>query len=161
MNIVLRPPEAAGPLLVGALGQDTVDTLRQLGHPQVLCRTPSSRPGWAVQRPSGLFVAAYFNAHDRVEALEIGRPSDRHDAVTYHGLDVFTPPAADLVSQLRRHTTILEEEDGHALTAPDLLLSFWRSTTPQSPNDEEGRFFESVLLAQPGYYDQPDEHERR
>jgi hypothetical protein len=38
--IVLRPPDAAGPLRIGAAGQDTVDTLRQLGDPQVLCRTP-------------------------------------------------------------------------------------------------------------------------
>lgn len=85
--------------------------------------------------------------------------ADRHDAVTYDGLDVFTTPAAQLVSQLRRHTTILAEEDAHAFTAPDLLLSFWRSTTPESPDDDEGRFFESVLLARPGYYDQPDKHE--
>lgn len=144
MVIVLRPPEAAGPLGIGATGQATVDTLRRLGDPQVLCRTPGSRPGWGVQRPSGLFIGAYFDAQDRVEAIELGRPGSTDDAVTYNGLDVFTTPAADLVTQLRRHMAVLEEEDGHAFTAPEVLLSFWRPTTTD-------RFFESVLLTRPGY----------
>jgi hypothetical protein len=47
------------------------------------------------------------------------------------------------------------EEDGHAFTAPSLLLSLWRPATPQAPDDQEGRFFESALIARPGYYDQP------
>ena len=68
-------------------------------------------------------------------------------------LDVFTTPAADLVTQLRRHTAIQEEEDGHTFTAPELLLAFWRPTTPETPDDENGRLFEGVLLARPGYGD--------
>jgi hypothetical protein len=154
--IVLRPPDAAGPLRIGATGQDTVDTLRQLGDPQVLCRTPDSRPAWAVHRPSGLFISAYFDADDRVEAIEFGR-GDADDAVTYNGLDVFTTPATDFITQLRRHTTVYEEEDGHSFTAPELLLAFWRSTTPETPDDTDGRYFEGVLLARPGYNDHQDE----
>lgn len=156
MIIVLSPPDAAGPLRIGATRQDTVDTLRQLGDPQVFHRTPDSHPAWAVHRPSGLFISACLDADDRVEAIEFGRPADNtDDAVTYNGLDMFTTPTADLVTQLRRYTTVHEEEDGHAFTAPDLLLAFWRPTTPETPDDEDGRFFESVLLARPGYYDQP------
>jgi hypothetical protein len=160
MIVTLRPPNAAGPLFIGATGQDTVDILRQLGDPQVLCRTPGSRPAWAVDRPSGLFIRVNFDAYDRVEAIELGRPHGTADAVSYNGLDVFTVPASDLITELRRRTTIDEEENGHAFTAPALLLSFWRSTTPETPDDEDGRFFESVLLARPGYYDhQPDKLE--
>ena len=136
-----------------------MDTLRQLDVPQVLCRASGSRPGWGIHRPSGLFIGVYFNAHDHVEAIEFGRPGDSTaDAVTYNELDVFTTPAADLITQLRQHTTVREEEDGHAFIAPDLLLAFWRPTTPETP-DDDGRFFERVLLARPGYYDQAaDEH---
>ena len=160
MIIMLHPPDVAGPLRIGATGQDAVDTLRQLGAPLVLCRSTGSRPGWGVHRPSGLFIGVYFDAHDHVEAIEFARPGDNAgDAVTYNELDVFTTPAADLVTQLRRRTTVHEEEDGHAFTAPDLLLALWRPTTPETPDDEDGRFFESVLLARPGYYDQAaDEH---
>jgi hypothetical protein len=161
MIITLIPPDVAGPLRIGATGQDAVDTLRQLGVPLVLCRTADSRPGWGVHRPSGLFIGVYFDTHDHVEAIEFGRPRDNTgDAVTYNELDVFATPAVDLVMQLRHHTIVHEEEDGHAFTAPDLLLALWRPTTPETPDDDEdGRYFESVMLARPGYYDQAaDEH---
>lgn len=162
MIITLHPPDAAGPLRIGATGQDTVDTLRQLGTPQALCRVTGSGPAWGVDRPSGLFIGVYFDTHDRVEAIELSRPSENtDDAVTYNDLNVFTTPAHDLVTQLRRRTTVHEEEDddGHAFTAPDLLLTFWRPTTPETSADEDGRFFASVLLARPGYHHQPaDEH---
>jgi hypothetical protein len=134
-----------------------VDIPRQLGDPQVMRKTPVSRPGWAVYRPSGLFIGAYFDAHDRVEALEFGRPSNTDDAVTYNGLDLFTTAAADLVTQLPGHTTLDEEQAGHTFTAPDLLLSLWQPTTPETPDDEAGRYFESVPLARPGYHHQPDD----
>src|SRR4051794_10463032 len=110
MIIALRPPDAAGPLRIGATGQHTVDTLRQLDVPLVLCRaTGSHPPGWGVHRPSGLFISVYFNAHDHVEAIEFGRPHDSTaDAVTYNELDVFTTPAADLITHLQQHTTVRE-----------------------------------------------------
>ncbi len=44
MIFEFHPPEAAGPLLIGATGNHTVEVLRQLGDPQVLCTTPGSRP---------------------------------------------------------------------------------------------------------------------
>jgi len=48
--------------------------------------------------------------------------------------------------------------DGAALlanarsTAPDLLLALWRAVVPEDDNDSDGRYFESVLAAMPGYY---------
>jgi hypothetical protein len=69
----LRPPRGAGPLLVGTPGQGIVEVLKQLGVPQVLCRTSGSRPAWGVHRPSGLFICTYFDADDRLEAIEFGR----------------------------------------------------------------------------------------
>jgi hypothetical protein len=152
MIIVLRPPEAAGPLFIGTTGQEAEDILRQLGAPLVLCRTPGSQPAWGVERPSGLFIGVYFDAQDRVDAIQLGRPGNSDDAVTYNGLDVFTTPAADLVTRLRPHTTVHEDEvdDGHRFTAPDLLLSFWQ-LTPETPDEGDGRYFDSVLLGRPSY----------
>ena len=110
MIIILRPPDLAGPLRIGATGQDTDDTLRQLGDPLVLCGVAGRRPGWGVVRPSGLEIGAYFDVDDRVEAIEFGRPGNNtEDTVTFNGLDVFTTPATDLVTQLRRHTAVEEE----------------------------------------------------
>jgi hypothetical protein len=155
MIIILRPPDVAGPLRIGATGQDTVDTLRQLGDPLVLCGIAGRRPGWGVDRPSGLYISTDFDVHHRVEAIEFGRPADNtEDAVTYNGLNVFTTPAADLVTQLRRHTAVEEEddEDGHTVTAPNLHLSFWRPPTAEIPADEDGTFFQRVRLARHGHY---------
>lgn len=96
-----------------------------------------------------------------MEAVELGRPDGTDDAITYDGLEVFTTPAADLITQLRQRTTVHQEEDASAFSAPSLLLSLRRLITPQSPHDQEGRFFDSVLIAQPGYYDQPGGPEPR
>jgi hypothetical protein len=120
-----------------------VDTLRQLGDPRTFCRTAGSKPAWAVHRPSGLSIVTYF---------ELGRPQRTNDTVIYEGLDVFTTPAAGVITQLRQHSTVHEEEAGHSFTAPSLLLALWRPVTPQSPDDQEARFFNSVLIAQPDYY---------
>ena len=157
MIINLRPPDAAGPLRIGASRQDTLDALERLGAPAPFGRVTVDLPGLAVDRPSGLFIGAHFDAQDRLEAIELGRPGKTaDDEVRYDGLDVFTTPALGLVAHLRQRTPVVEEEDGHAFTAPDLLVSFWRPTVPETPDDEEGRYFASVLLARPGYYDEPD-----
>jgi hypothetical protein len=85
MIFELHPPQAAGPLRIGAAGHDTVEILTQLGPPQVFCRTPESRPAWGVHRPSGLFIVAYFDADDRLEAIEFGRPAGKDDTITHDG----------------------------------------------------------------------------
>lgn len=155
MIFELNPPQGAGPLRIGATVYDTTELLKQLGTLAILCGIKGRRPGWGVHRPSGLFISALFDADDRVEAIQFGRPDGNVDAITYDGLDVFTTPAADLVAQLRQRTIIHveAEEDGCSFTAPSLLLSLWL-VTPESPHDQEGRFFGSVLIARPGYYDQ-------
>ncbi|MEV0794386.1 hypothetical protein [Kribbella sp. NPDC050459] len=153
MIIELHPPRSAGRLELAATGDEIVATMRQFGEPEVLCRAAGDRAGWCVTHPSGLFLSAYFDADDRAEAIELGRPTDPGVAVTYGGLDIFQTPAADLVEALRRTTRVLEEENGHSYTAPDLLLALWRPTTPEDPDDAEGNYFESVLIAEPGYYD--------
>ena len=85
MIFELHPPQAAGPLRIGAAGHDTVEILTRLGPPQVFFRTPESRPAWGVHRPSGLFIVAYFDADDRLEAIEFGRPAGKDDTITHDG----------------------------------------------------------------------------
>lgn len=134
----------------GASGPDTGEILKQLGSPQVFCRTAGRRPAWGVHRPCGLFIVAYFGANDQVEAMEFGRPDRSDDAVPHDGLDVFTmqqkisSPGCD-------STRASTRKKPGAVTAPSLFLSLWRPVTPQPPDDHEGRFFESVLIARPGY----------
>ncbi|MBO0869562.1 MAG: hypothetical protein J2P15_13450 [Micromonosporaceae bacterium] len=146
MLIVLRPPEAAGPLFIGAAGEEAVGILRELGQPLLLCGMRGSEPGWGVERPSGLFISLRFDA-GRVDAVELCRPSNGGDVVTYDGLDVFTTPAADLVTRLRADTTVVEEEreDQRRFTAPDLLLTFWQFTT-EIPDGYDRSHLHGVLV---------------
>ena len=152
MIFELCPPEIAGPLHMGAPIADTVEILKGLGTPLVLCRPRGSPPGLGVRRSSGLFISALFGPDGHLEAIEFGRPEAADDIVIYDGLDVFTTPAEDVMAQLRHCGAEHEEEDGYAFTAPDLFLSLWRSAIPESPDDQEGRFFESILIARTGYY---------
>jgi hypothetical protein len=62
-----------------------------------------------------------------------------------------------VVDRLREQTLIEPAEDDPAsFVAPELLLSLWRPfEADDEPNEEQGYFFSSVLLAAPGYYDTP------
>jgi len=71
MNLELHRPQAAGPLRIGATGHDTVEARKQFGGPRVLCRTPGSRPAWAVHCASGMFVGVYFDPDDRLGGRKV------------------------------------------------------------------------------------------
>jgi hypothetical protein len=43
------------------------------------------------------------------------------------------------------------EEDGMNVMVPEVFLGLWRRTVPQISDGEDGRYFESVLIAAPGY----------
>lgn len=51
---------------------------------------------------------------------------------------------------------VADYEAPASFVAPDLLLSFWRPFDgDDQPDDEQGYYFNSVLVARPGYYDGP------
>jgi hypothetical protein len=47
------------------------------------------------------------------------------------------------------------EEGGDSFVVPDLLLALWRGSNDPDDPDEDGkpRYFESVLVAAPGYFE--------
>lgn len=145
----LDPPRAAGPLRIGATGHDTVEILKQLGTLTFLCRTAGSPPAWGVDRPSGLFIGAYFDVDDHLEAIQFGRPDSTDDTVIYNGINVFELPAGELLGILRARTSIIEveEEDGSSFLAPDLHLTLWQPPVPTGPDDIDNRFIMSILLS--------------
>ena len=54
--------------------------------------------------------------------------------------------------KLGAHTSIEVDEGGRSVTAPDLLLALWRPVVPEGDCDRDGWYFESVVMAGPGYY---------
>lgn len=148
----LHPPDAAGPLRIGADRTEMVTALREFGEPRLVTRTLGHRPAWAVQRPSGLLVRAHLDRDGLLNAIEFGRPTGTEDVIRYRDMDVFGTPAEEFIAALRKHTSVIEEDHGYAYVAPDLLLSCWRAATPKNGDDTDGRHFDSVLIARPGYY---------
>ncbi|MFB7040053.1 hypothetical protein [Streptomyces sp. NPDC056294] len=156
MEFELAPPTGIGALAIGMPYKAADQALASFRDPSTI--SESDRPGRFVFRPSGLMVSIHCSRGE-LEAIELGRPAGRQDTVRFRGVDIFGLPAAEVVTRMRGLTTIAEAEDDPAsFVAPDLLLSFWRPfEADDAPDETQGYFFSSVLLARPGYYDTPAE----
>ena len=154
MDFGLAPPIGVGPLRIGMTRRSAGTVLDSLRDPSAV--SESDRPGQHIFRPGGLMISIHCG-RDLLEAVELGRPSTRTDRVVFRGLDVFTIPARELAQRMSEYTTIeADPDDPASFIAPDLLLSFWRPfAADDEPDEEQGYFFNSVLLARPGYYDTP------
>ncbi|MFF9853390.1 hypothetical protein [Streptomyces litmocidini] len=160
MDFLLEPPVGVGPLRIGMPRHDADAALESLRDLSVI--SESDRPGQHVFRPSGLMVGIH-STQGVLQAVEFGRPAATTDRVVFRGLDVFALPARQMVARMREHTRIeADPEDPASFIAPDLLLSFWRPfEADDDPEEEQGHYFTTVLLARPGYYDTPAEAEER
>jgi hypothetical protein len=154
MEFVLDPPHGVGPLLLGMEMDEARAALETLGP---LTSTTSGEI--ALHLPSGLGFSLGFGVgptRNRVNAIEVWRPGG-HDVVRYHDVDVFGLPAREVVERLRRHVDLRPNEDD-GFTARELYLALWRPfAADDDPDEEQGYFFQSVLVARPGYDDTPAE----
>ncbi|MFE0177416.1 hypothetical protein ACFWZ2_34420 [Streptomyces sp. NPDC059002] len=156
MEFMLDPPLGIGPLAVGMPREQADAALLALRDPSSV--SDSDRPGQHIVRPSGLMISIHC-AGGCLEAIELGRPTTATDIVRFRDVDVFGLPATHVARRLGEHTAIHEDpEDPASFIAPDLLLSLWRPfAADDEPDEEQGYFFNSVLVARPGYYDTPEE----
>jgi hypothetical protein len=154
----LRPPEGIPPVHLGMTRETAGQALAELGVPKPFARGGRGPVGWAVH-DGDLDLFVYCDEDGLVNAVELGRPGlpgERSDVqVMFQGLDVLGTPALDVLAALKERGIRLDEDDEYYPTAPDLLLAFSRE------GDDHGRvaaddlpaYFESVLVAAPGYYD--------
>ncbi|MFE4649783.1 hypothetical protein [Streptomyces sp. NPDC056707] len=154
MDFDLAPPTGVGPLRIGMTrhaANTALDALRDLA-----ALSESDQPGQHVFRPSGLMISIHC-MRDRLEAIELARPSAQTDRVLFQGVDVFALPAREVVRRVGECTSVeADPDDAGSFIAQDLLLSFWRPfAADDEPAEEQGYYFSSVLVAQPGYYDTP------
>ncbi|MFJ8430885.1 hypothetical protein ACIQ9P_06255 [Kitasatospora sp. NPDC094019] len=154
MDFDLTPPYGVGPLRIGMDRQAAGAALDSLRDPSTV--SESDRPGQHVFRPGGLMIGIHCT-RDMLEAIELGRPSFPGDRVAFRDLDVFATPARELVRRMGEYTAIeADPDDPASFVAFDLLLSLWRPfAADDEPEEEQGYYFSSVLLARPGYYDTP------
>ncbi|WP_433380862.1 hypothetical protein ACQPZX_16070 [Actinoplanes sp. CA-142083] len=155
MEIVLDPPRGAGPLRLGMTAAEARAALETLGVP-----SPAGRGELSLHLGSGLGLSVGFGVGatlDRVNAIEVWRPHER-DVVRFRDVDVFGAPALEVVQRLRRHVAIAPNEDDDGFTARESYLALWRPfAADDDPDDAEGYFFQSALIARPGYDDTPAE----
>lgn len=149
----MEPPDGVGPLRLGMTVEQARSALATLGE-----ISGSASGGLYADRSSGLGFSVGLGIGGRVNAVEVYRPAEV-DVVRYRDVDVFGLPAQEVVQQLGRHTRVVEDEDQEGcFRAPELLLAFWRPfVADDDPDDAQGYYFGSVLVARPGYYDTPAE----
>ncbi|WP_280406302.1 hypothetical protein [Nocardia brasiliensis] len=154
MDFELDPPLGVGPLHIGMVGADAVAALQSLGNVDAI--SECDNPRQYIFRSSGLMICTECS-DNRLLAVELGRPETDADTVHFQGVDVFGLPAREVVERLRQRVSIEPAQDDPAsFVAPDLLLSLWRPfETDDDPAEEQGFYFNAVLLAAPGYYDTP------
>ncbi len=94
---------------------------------------------------------------NQVNAIEVWRPHER-DVVRYRDIDIFGLPALEVVKRLERYVDLTSNEDDDGFTARESYLALWRPfEADDDPDETQGHFFQSVLVARPGYDDTPVE----
>ncbi|MHA7132598.1 hypothetical protein [Oerskovia turbata] len=152
MDLILDPPRAVGPLAIGMSSAEASRVLRDLPGRS---KTPGGPAGGTlVQYESGLSISFGVKRERLVDSIEVWRP-EREVRILLGALDIFGTPADEVTTALAATTRIDVENEGASVVAPDLLLALWRPFVPENPDDEDGRYFSSVLVAAPGYYDGP------
>ncbi|MEU4093666.1 hypothetical protein [Streptomyces sp. NPDC026673] len=154
MDFDLAPPTGVGPLRIGMAREAANAALDSLRDGSAI--SDADLPGQHIFRPSGLMISIDCT-RDALQAIELGRPLTQADRVMFRDLDVFALPARVVIERMREYTVIdADPDDPASFTAPDLLLGFWRPfAADDEPEESQGHYFSSVLLAKPGYYDTP------
>lgn len=150
MGIELEPPIGAAGVRIGTGRAEATRQCSVHGDPETFRRGDETIASLIVRGTSGPTIFVYFDDEDAVVAVELARPDDGQ-SVTFGDIDVFGTPADEVIDALGRHAEVEVTEGGHSVTASSLLLTLWRPTVPESAEDEEGRYFEAVLVARPGY----------
>lgn len=147
--IDLDPPRGVGDLAIGMPIEEAERILREI---------PGFRPpavgevrnrGFAYY-DSELSISLDFDSIGVVRAIELFR-SEGDVQITLRGLSLFEEPADVVIARLSEMFRLEIEDEGLNVMAPDVFIGLWRSVTPEESSGEEGRYFESVLIATPGY----------
>lgn len=160
MIIRLQPPEGVPPLLIGMSIDEARNVMALWGNPEEVFDSPGEVPRLRV-RDEGLTrdIFAHIGDDGKVSAIEVWRPvlsklQGEAVHVLYGDVDVFALPANDIIRFLRDRGVEVDESDPFYPSCPQLTLGFNREGG-DDVEDESGisRFFESVLVARPGYYE--------
>lgn len=151
MILRVNLPDKIGPLSLGVSVEEAEATLRSIDGYQGATESLLPVRGQA-NYLSGMSIHAHLDSGGLVNAIEVFKPH-RDDSVVLEDIDVFALPAQVVIDRLSVFVEIEDEERGCSIVAPSLLIALWRPFVAVSEDDEQGYYFQSVLLARPGYYD--------
>jgi len=169
VDIELQPPAGFTGMVLGRSEEETVRAAERFGPVSVsrgalvqVAGEPFLIPTKMVAGGPEFNFALTFDESGNADTVEVWRPPDPgHDGtVTFEGLDVFRTPWSKLLAELESRGHRIVREDGDLFAyAPDLTLGFSRDAAHEVPEDADGLplYFESVLVAAAGYYDEADE----
>jgi hypothetical protein len=150
MDVDLQPPTQVGPVRIGMPFEDAKTSLSALEGFDAERSFTRTAPGFAVYS-SGLSFTLSYTDDEGVRTVEVyGAGTGR--GVVYAGVDIFTTPAAELTDQFSAEHDVRVEQDGRLVILPGKSVSFWRATLPEGDWDEDGRYFQTVLVAHQGYF---------
>ncbi|WAL63982.1 hypothetical protein ORV05_23695 [Amycolatopsis cynarae] len=151
MDLIVDPPRGVGPIAIGMPFDKAELALKSIAG--FVPPEPGGRvaPGFA-HYDSEMSIAVGQDRSRNVRSIEVYRPS-RDVNVLFRGISVFGLAADEVIRRISDVARLEIEDGGRQVLAPELLLSLWRGTLPGRPEDEDGRYFEAVLAAAPGYYD--------
>jgi hypothetical protein len=150
-------PEGVGPLRLGVSREQAGLDLAAWGQPRKFTRGVGfdrEDSDWMVSR-SGATIFVYCDEHGDVDAIEFGSPGHGvagDDVVVFDDIDVFVEPADTVLGRLRvKGYRIVDRERGYSSDLPEVMLSLWRDGDPSDETTGLPLYFESVLVARPGY----------
>ena len=150
-------PHGLGPVQLGMTREDARRALAEWGECRPFRRTPESNEGWSVTRRSTT-IFANVDDDDRVHAIELASPGHGiagGDQVVFDDVDLFIDEADAVIAKLEaKGIRLTAGDDGYTTTAPDVLLGLWRDGEPSDESTGLPLYFESALIARPGYYDE-------
>lgn len=150
MELIIDPPRAVGAVAIGMPFEDAVRLVH--GFEGFVSQAPTGgyvSPGFA-HFESGMSISLGADRSGVVECIEVYRPG-QGVSVLFRKIDVFQD-AEQVIRLLANEVEVVVEDDGLRVLAPQLLLALSRDVLPSGGFDETGRYFDSVLVAAPGYY---------
>jgi hypothetical protein len=145
----LNPLVGVAPVRLGMTRDEVRHAMPETATP--FRKSPSSEHETDAFHQSA-FQVFYAAEPPTVEYIELSRCP--HLRVRLHDVNIFETPANQLLTILGRlHDYDCEDPLSPCdVVFPDLQMSLWRPSAPDSPDDEDGRYFCSVGIGIHGYY---------
>ena len=166
MDIELQPPTGFTGLTLGLPEDETARQAEAFGPVKISRGAPVQAGLVTLPGLAKMVVGSYdfdfvltFAKDGAADTVELWRPPDPAYDVTvrFEGIDVFRTPWTEVLTALEDRGHRIVREDELFAYAPDLTLGFNRDTAHEVPKDADDLplYFESILVAEPGYYDGP------